>query len=271
MGRGLSHRLVVVVVVVVLGFGAVDTHIAFAEETRETLLQEVALTLPPAFETAVLHLGFLEARVVAMPPPEYEQPAENHASQVRKMGNIVARERREAREEFDQSIQNNKYARTYRHGNKEDEHTHIGEEPCESKQDAEDGSRGTDSDDAVGELAGHIKLVGTECGLELDSPDRLLNECGTYARNQIVYQETAAAPPLLDGGREHEDREHIAEDVREIGVHKDVGQRLPQAELRGGDIVQAEDLREIDAVASEDSIRKPAQERDDEQVAGNGR
>lgn len=261
----------VVVVVVVLGFGAVETHIAFAEETRETLLQNMALAAEPETETAVLHVGFLEARVVAMPPPEYEQPAENHASQVREMRHVVARERREARKEFDQSIQNNKYARTYRHGNEEYEHTHIGEEPCESKKDAEDGSRGTDSDDAVGELAGNIKLVGTECGLELDSPDRLLNECGTYARNQIVYQETAAAPALLDGGREHEDREHIAEDMREIGVHKDICQRLPQAELRGGDIVQAEDLREVDAVASEDSIRKPAQERDDEQVAGNGR
>lgn len=225
----------------------------------------------PEAETAVLHVGFLKARIVAMTPPEYEQPAENHASQVRKMRYIVARKRREACEEFDQSVQNNKYARTYRHGDKQNEHTHVGEEPCESKKDTEDGSRGTDGDYAVGELAGDVEVVGTECGLELDSPNRLLNECGTDARNQVVYQETAAAPPLLDSGREHKNREHIAEDMREIGVHEDVSQRLPDAELRGGDIVQAENLREVDAVASEDSIRKPAQERDDKQVAGNRR
>lgn len=241
------------------------------EKTRETLLQETALATEPEAEIAVLHVGFLEARIVAMTPPEYEQPAENHASQVREMRYVVARKRREAREEFDQSVQNNEHARTYRHRDEQDEHAHIREEPRESKKDAEDGSRGADGDNAVGELASDVEIISTQRGLELDSPNRLLNECGTYACDQIIYKEPAAAPTLLDGGREHEHGEHVAENMREIGVHEHVGQRLPEAELRGGDIVQAENLRETDAVARENNIRKPTQERDDEQVAGNRR
>ena len=83
----------VVVVGVVFGFGAADAEMTGTEKTRETLLQEVALAAEPEAEIAVLHVGFLEARIVAVTPPEYEQPAENHASQVREMRHIVARQR----------------------------------------------------------------------------------------------------------------------------------------------------------------------------------
>ena len=126
--EGFLYPLLVVIAVELVAFRTIEAVVA--TEFGFPRLPQFARLAP---------VGFL--------PIEDEQPAEEHAAQVREMRHIIRREsgyRAEAREQLDERVYYYEYARTYRYREENDVHRHIGIEPTEGKQDAEDRTGSTD-------------------------------------------------------------------------------------------------------------------------------
>ena len=206
-----------------------------------------------------------------MLPEEDEQQSEEHASEVCEVRHIIAGGMCQPRHQFDDGINNNEYARAYGYGEEDDEHGHIGEEPSEGEQYAEDGSGSADGDEVGSVLRkDHVSRCGGEERVNAQSPYRFLHGSGTESADEVVDKKAAAAPVLLQHGCEHEYGEHVAEDMREVGVHEHIGERLPEAEARGGEVVQAEPVGEAEAIALQHNISEPEEDIDEEDVLGDG-
>ena len=173
------------------------------------------------------------------------------------------------RHQFDDRIYNNEYARAYRDRHEEDEHGDIREEPAESKQNAEHRPRSTDGDKmrSVPDKE-RVSGYGGKQLVNAKRPHRLLHGCRTQAADKIVDEETPAPPVLLKHGREHEHGKHVAEDVREIGVHEHVSKRLPEEEARGCQVMKPEPVRQLQAVALKHNVGKPNNDIDKQKMLG---
>ena len=167
------------------------------------------------------------------------------------MGHVVRREtgyRTESGKEFDERIYYYEHARTYRDGDKKDEHRNIGIEPTEGEQDAEYGTGGADSIHYVGVLCDSGSAIPTGHIVEHECPRGFLYESGTQTANEVVEQETACTELLLDHRRKHPHCKHIKEYVAEIGVKEHVGERLPPVERLGSDIMETAQVVQTDTV-----------------------
>ena len=140
--------------------------------------------------------------------------------------------------EFDDRIYNNEYARAYGYGDEDDEHRDIREEPSESQQDTEDGTRSADSDDHV-DIVLHdgCRIIDGHEMVDAQHPDEFLCDRGTKSAKEVVEEELLPAPFLLENRSEHKDGEHIKEQVGEVGVHEHIGEWLPPMKTIGCDVM----------------------------------
>ena len=108
--------------------------------------------------------------------------------------------------------------------------------------------------------------IGRRHGMNLPRQHPCLTQRRAYARDEVVGQEPPSSPIVLQRITEHPQGEHIEEKVREIAVHEHIGDELPEMEIGGRDIVQAQPTCEVDAPPREREVGQIEKHVDDEQV-----
>ena len=77
-------------------------------------------------------------------------------------------------------------------------------------------------------------------------PYGFLNKCGSDSTAYVVEKETLCAQSAFEQDSEHEQREHVEEDMCEIGcgVHEHVGENLKHIEVRSLEIMQSAEIKD---------------------------
>ena len=102
-------------------------------------------------------------------------------------------------------------------------------------------------------------------GVNLEVYDQVMNHGRTDASNQVVAKETPLSPCVFDRCAEHPEGEHIEEQVAEITMHEHISDNLPDMEVGGGKIMQAEDSVQVE-LAGQHNFRQKEQAIDYQQV-----
>lgn len=199
-------------------------------------------------------------------PVEENDEADGHAAEVRHVGYVVAGVVVEALEQFEGAVADDNPAGLDGDGDEKEVERRFGEHVAESEKDAEDGSGGSD-DFGVDEIpyAEHVGMGRRHAcrnrhvddGIDGDAFGKLsggvmyhereyaeLYERRAYAARYVVEQEPAGADDALDYIAEHEEGEHVEEQVEEIFLHKHVGDYLRGIEIVGERIVEGADVHE---------------------------
>ena len=173
-----------------------------------------------------------------------------------------------------------------RHGREEQEDGGIGEHHAECKKDAKDGTRCTHGDIVVDVSFTIVEQFGVGHRADLvagntrishhqslchrivhaPTPSELLDKGSTHAADQIIDEETLRAPDHLEQSSEHIEREHVAEEVGEVGVHEHVGERLPYVIIRGIVIMQTQELGEVDSLGAKHIVGNEHHHVDDDEI-----
>ncbi len=177
-------------------------------------------------------------------PPEDEEEANEHATEVGEVGHAV-----EGVEDTLENLDGN-------HADDEpldfDRHEEIEvdvfvrEGHAESQQDAVDRTGGTD-----GDMQAWHQHIEQPCANTAD---------------KIVEEEPTGTPEVLHGSTEHPEVEHIEEDVAEVGMHKHIGEGLPGLELVGRETEECQILGQIDTTRLQHVVGSEDEDVDDEQM-----
>lgn len=149
-------------------------------------------------------------------PEQNQQATENHAAKVSKMSHYIAAEIGYAGKEFKSGVDAYEDACRNRNRDEKQKHSLLREEPGKGQKDAEDCARRAYRD---GRSAMSRKV-----------PDQLLNQCRARAAHDIVYKVSLRTPLAFYYRPKHPHGQHVAKQMREIGVHQHVREGLPQVE-----------------------------------------
>lgn len=232
--------------------------------------------------------NMLEVDATVMSPEHDEDEAEEHATEVRKVGDARSCACYAAGE-FEQAIANDQPLGFERDGWDEEHDARIGEHHAEGQQDAEDAARCTDCNELIDRkmsatndgYAAFDKLAIGEAGIlkldlvkhaadDAETPCCLLHDGGTDTTHEIVDQEAVLAPYLLEKAAEHVEREHVVEQMDESVVHEHVGDALPRMEEVGIVVMKTKPTVEVDALSLEYGRGKQHQHVDDDKMRGQG-
>jgi len=172
-------------------------------------------------------------------PVTQQEESEEHSAQMGAMGHSVA-SLGEGRGEFDDGISHHKILRTYGHGQREYEHTLVGQQITEGKKYAVDGSRCTHYAHIIDDARQH----------RLYELCHFLCESGSESAGEIVDDEVSLTQHLLQDVAEHPECEHVEEKVLPTAVHEHVGERLPEVERGCEEEVQTQKSVQVDIVHS---------------------
>lgn len=124
----------------------------------------------------------------------------------------------------------------------------------------------------VGEA--RIGIVGSHFSYNLShivAPSQLLYDGSADACDEVVDDKTLLSPDLLHESSEHEDREHIVEEMPEVIMHEHVGEVLPPMVVGCLEIVESEEVLQADASAALQYLMSQQQQGvDDDDVYRNG-
>ena len=180
--------------------------------------------------------------------------------------------------QFEEAVEDNKIFSLDGYGDKYDEERRVGEQHAKGEQDTEGGSRGSHGNKLVEQ---HRGLVPAQLGyrsvdgrMQFEIPGQLLYQTGSYTGGEVVEDEPFATPHRLECTAEHEDREHVEEDVVEAVrvVKEHVGDQLNDVEIVGFDVVQSQQIIQVDAGNFGQGQRsQPHNEVDDDKIERDGR
>ena len=154
------------------------------------------------------------------------------------MSHIVSGTVGKSRPQLDCGIPDNEEFRLDGEGQREDKQAVVGKQHAERQQNGVDRSRST--------YGGHhveVFFHGDNCRTDvylcvmaqfrhiLDVLHSFLDESCTDAAGDIVKQETFRSPGSFENRAEHENSEHIEEDVAEPAVHEHISDELRQVEV----------------------------------------
>jgi len=146
-------------------------------------------------------------------------PADEHATEVAKVADIIA-PRSKRPKEFDCAHDGNEGP----HGNHDREREKpdlaIGEEDGVGDKDSEDRAGSADGGD----------IRGTMTPEEGDDLHKNGDQAGADAAEEEIVGEALLTPDEFQFAAEHPEHEHIDEQVKHAAVQKDVGERLPDAQ-----------------------------------------
>lgn len=188
-------------------------------------------------------------------PVEQNEEAYGHAAEVRHVGYVVAGVVVEALEQFERAVADDNPSGLDGDGDEKEVERRFGEHVAERKKNAEYGS-GCSDDFGVDEIpdAEHIGMCRRHAcrdghvddGIDRDAFGKLsggvmnheceyakLYESRAYAARYVVEQEPAGADDALDDVAEHEEGEHVEEQVEKVFLHEHVGDYLSRIEIFG--------------------------------------
>ena len=146
-----------------------------------------------------------------LPPIEDEQKAEEHTAQVGEVCHAIGTE--QSLHQLDGGIANHKPLGLDGHEKVEIDAL-VGKCHAKGKQDAIHRTRRTH-----GDAPARDEKVAQSC---------------PYTANQIIEQKASRAPEIFQHVIKHPEGEHIEEDMFDAGMHKHVGEQLPDAETACG-------------------------------------
>ena len=98
----------------------------------------------------------------------------------------------------------------------------------------------------------------------------LLQDTGSDTTRNVIKKELLGPPHILYHTTEHPQAEHIAQDVHEIGVQKQVGDQLIQVKIIGHEEVETSQVGKVDSPHLKDQRRQKSKSVDNQQILGNG-
>ena len=124
-----------------------------------------------------------------------------------------------AEEQLEQAVHRHEQPRGHRNGRKQQDDALPGEIPGKGEQHAEHASRGAD----------HFLL---RAGATLHQ--QLCQRRGEHA-HQVERHQAPASPVRLQRATEHEQREHVEENVDQVAVQEGIAEQLPGSEQRAAE------------------------------------
>ena len=180
-----------------------------------------------------------------MLPPQYDDDACDHATQVGIMCHMV-HSSRQAKEELKQAVSQHDPLGLEGERERDDVHAHIGEYHGKGQQQAENCTRSAYSDQGViaslhgdyltGRGIPHIPFAGLDAlpdAVPRELPNQFLDQSRSKATCDIIEQVSLGAHHPFQQTAEHEQGEHVAEQVQKTGIvmHKHIGEELGRIEI----------------------------------------